>query len=92
MTRKRPLGCRHLRPDQDRLRLGQDQHRALELDRVLEGRKGQGTLLGADDVREGVAINHREGVALSITANSTNVTRFQRPLMGHFTPQPPKPP
>ena len=31
---------------------------------------------GADDVREGVAIMHHEGVDVSITGNSTNPTRF----------------
>ncbi|MCZ8497856.1 GGGtGRT protein [Vibrio lentus] len=34
---------------------------------------------GADDVREGVAIMHREEVDVSITGNSTNPTRFQHP-------------
>ena len=34
---------------------------------------------GADDVREGVAIMHHEGVDVSITGNSTNPTRFQHP-------------
>ncbi|MCR5536225.1 MAG: GGGtGRT protein [Succinivibrio sp.] len=35
---------------------------------------------GADDVREGVAIMHHEGVDVSITGNSTNPTRFQHPV------------
>ena len=35
---------------------------------------------GADDVREGVAIMHKEGVDVSITGNSTNPTRFQHPV------------
>ncbi|MDD2642744.1 MAG: GGGtGRT protein, partial [Bacteroidales bacterium] len=37
---------------------------------------------GADDVREGVAIMHHEGVDVSITGNSTNPTRFQHPVAG----------
>src|SRR5512133_1838543 len=37
---------------------------------------------GADDVREGVAIMHLEGVDVAITGNSTNPTRFQHPVMG----------
>ena len=37
---------------------------------------------GADDVREGVAIMHLEGVDVSITGNSTNPTRFQHPVAG----------
>jgi hypothetical protein len=39
---------------------------------------------GADDVREGVAINHLEGVDVSITGNSTNPTRFQHPVAGTY--------
>ena len=39
---------------------------------------------GADDVREGVAINHHEGVDVSITGNSTNPTRFQHPVVGTY--------
>jgi len=39
---------------------------------------------GADDVREGVAINHKEGVDVSITGNSTNPTRFQHPVAGTY--------
>ena len=39
---------------------------------------------GADDVREGVAIMHAEGVDLSITGNSTNPTRFQHPVAGTY--------
>ena len=35
---------------------------------------------GADDVREGVAVMHKEGVGVSITGNSTNPTRFQHPV------------
>lgn len=39
---------------------------------------------GADDVREGVAILHAEGVDVSITGNSTNPTRFQHPVAGTY--------
>ncbi len=39
---------------------------------------------GSDDVREGVAINHLEGVDVSITGNSTNPTRFQHPVAGTY--------
>ena len=39
---------------------------------------------GADDVREGVAIMHREGVDVAITGNSTNPTRFQHPVMAIY--------
>ena len=39
---------------------------------------------GSDDVREGVAIMHSEGVDVSITGNSTNPTRFQHPVAGTY--------
>lgn len=39
---------------------------------------------GCDDVREGVAIMHHEGVDVSITGNSTNPTRFQHPVAGTY--------
>ncbi|MGL5646791.1 MAG: GGGtGRT protein [Clostridium sp.] len=39
---------------------------------------------GANDVREGVAIMHAEGVDVSITGNSTNPTRFQHPVAGTY--------
>ncbi len=39
---------------------------------------------GANDVREGVAIMHLEGVDISITGNSTNPTRFQHPVAGIY--------
>ncbi len=39
---------------------------------------------GADDVREGVAVMHKEGVDVSITGNSTNPTRFQHPVAGTY--------
>ena len=37
-----------------------------------------------DDVMEGVAIMHLEGVDISITGNSTNPTRFQHPVAGTY--------
>ena len=48
------------------------------------GEKGKVRCYGADDVREGVAINHHEGVDVSITGNSTNPTRFQHPVAGTY--------
>lgn len=39
---------------------------------------------GANDVREGVAIMHKESVGVSITGNSTNPTRFQHPVAGTY--------
>ena len=39
---------------------------------------------GANDVREGVAIMHKENVDVSITGNSTNPTRFQHPVAGTY--------
>jgi len=39
---------------------------------------------GANDVREGVAIMHKEEVDVSITGNSTNPTRFQHPVAGTY--------
>ena len=39
---------------------------------------------GVDDVREGVAVMHHEGVDVSITGNSTNPTRFQHPTAGTY--------
>jgi len=49
-----------------------------------EGEKAAVRCYGADDVREGVAINHHEGVDVSITGNSTNPTRFQHPVAGTY--------
>ncbi len=49
-----------------------------------EGDRGKVRCYGADDVREGVAINHLEGVDVSITGNSTNPTRFQHPVAGTY--------
>jgi hypothetical protein len=48
------------------------------------GERGKVRCFGADDVREGVAINHHEGVDVSITGNSTNPTRFQHPVAGTY--------
>ena len=49
-----------------------------------KGEKGKVNCYGADDVREGVAILHSEGVDVSITGNSTNPTRFQHPVAGTY--------
>jgi hypothetical protein len=48
------------------------------------GDKAKVRCYGADDVREGVAILHHEGVDVSITGNSTNPTRFQHPVAGTY--------
>jgi hypothetical protein len=48
------------------------------------GDRGKVRCYGADDVREGVAIMHAEGVDVSITGNSTNPTRFQHPVAGTY--------
>ena len=48
------------------------------------GHKAKVNCYGADDVREGVAIMHSEGVYVSITGNSTNPTRFQHPVAGTY--------
>ena len=48
------------------------------------GDKAKVRCYGADDVREGVAIMHKEGVDVSITGNSTNPTRFQHPVAGTY--------
>lgn len=52
--------------------------------RFSDGERGNVRCYGADDVREGVAINHHEGVDVSITGNSTNPTRFQHPVAGTY--------
>ena len=49
-----------------------------------EGERAAVRCYGADDVREGVAIMHAEGVDVSITGNSTNPTRFQHPVAGTY--------
>ncbi len=48
------------------------------------GERSKVRCYGADDVREGVAIMHLEGVDVSITGNSTNPTRFQHPVAGTY--------
>ena len=52
--------------------------------RYSEGERANVRCYGADDVREGVAIMHFEGVDVSITGNSTNPTRFQHPVAGTY--------
>ena len=49
-----------------------------------DGPRARGDCYGADDVREGVAINWSEDVDVSITGNSTNPTRFQHPVAGTY--------
>ena len=49
-----------------------------------DGERSKVGCYGADDVREGVAIMHLEGVDVSITGNSTNPTRFQHPVAGTY--------
>ena len=49
-----------------------------------DGERSKVNCYGADDVREGVAIMHMEGVDVSITGNSTNPTRFQHPVAGTY--------
>ncbi|MBQ7668827.1 MAG: GGGtGRT protein [Clostridia bacterium] len=48
------------------------------------GERSKVRCYGANDVREGVAIMHKEGVDVSITGNSTNPTRFQHPVAGTY--------
>ena len=55
--------------------------------RYSEGERANVRCYGADDVREGVAIMHAEGVDVSITGNSTNPTRFQHPVAGTYKKQ-----
>ena len=52
--------------------------------RYSEAERADVRCYGADDVREGVAIMHHEGVDVSITGNSTNPTRFQHPVAGTY--------
>lgn len=49
-----------------------------------KGERANVRCYGANDVREGVAIMHLEGVDVSITGNSTNPTRFQHPVAGTY--------
>ncbi len=48
------------------------------------GERAKVRCYGSDDVREGVAVMHLEGVDVSITGNSTNPTRFQHPVAGTY--------
>ena len=52
--------------------------------RYSAGPRGEVNCYGSDDVREGVAVMHHEGVDVSITGNSTNPTRFQHPVAGTY--------
>ena len=52
--------------------------------RYSQGPRGEVRCYGSDDVREGVAVMHLEGVDVSITGNSTNPTRFQHPVAGTY--------
>ncbi|MCP3892632.1 MAG: GGGtGRT protein [Desulfobulbaceae bacterium] len=58
--------------------------KVVEENRYSDGERSEVRCFGADDVREGVAINHMEGVDVSITGNSTNPTRFQHPVAGTY--------
>ena len=49
-----------------------------------KGERAAVRCFGCDDVREGVAVMHHEGVDVSITGNSTNPTRFQHPVAGTY--------
>lgn len=49
-----------------------------------QGPRASVNCYGANDVTEGVAIMHKEGVDVSITGNSTNPTRFQHPVAGTY--------
>ena len=49
-----------------------------------DGLRSKVNCYGANDVREGVAIMHKEGVDVSLTGNSTNPTRFQHPVAGPY--------
>ena len=57
-----------------------------EVERISysDGLRSKVNCYGANDVREGVAIMHKEGVDVSITGNSTNPTRFQHPVAGTY--------
>uniref|UniRef100_A0A7C3E2C9 GGGtGRT protein n=1 Tax=Gracilinema caldarium TaxID=215591 RepID=A0A7C3E2C9_9SPIR len=58
--------------------------KVVEVISYSSGERGQVRCYGADDVREGVAIMHKEKVDISITGNSTNPTRFQHPVAGTY--------
>ena len=49
-----------------------------------KGDRAKVNCYGSNDVTEGVAIMHKEGVDVSITGNSTNPTRFQHPVAGTY--------
>ena len=49
-----------------------------------DGLRSKVNCYGANDVTEGVAIMWKENVAVSITVNSTNPTRFQHPVAGTY--------
>ncbi|MCL2865497.1 MAG: GGGtGRT protein [Lachnospiraceae bacterium] len=57
-----------------------------ELERISysTGLRSKVNCYGVNDVREGVAVMHKEGVDVSITGNSTNPTRFQHPVAGTY--------
>ena len=58
--------------------------KVLEKIKYSDGERSKVRCYGANDVREGVAIMHLEGVDVSITGNSTNPTRFQHPVAGTY--------
>ena len=58
--------------------------RIVEEKKYSDGERGMVRCYGCNDVREGVAIMHMEGVDVSITGNSTNPTRFQHPVAGTY--------
>ena len=58
--------------------------KVLEEIKYSEGERSKVRCYGANDVREGVAIMHKESVDVSITGNSTNPTRFQHPVAGTY--------
>ena len=58
--------------------------KVLEEIKYSNGERSKVRCYGANDVREGVAIMHLEGVDVSITGNSTNPTRFQHPVAGTY--------
>ena len=58
--------------------------KVLEEKAYSNGERAKVRCYGSDDVREGVAIMHLEGVDVSITGNSTNPTRFQHPVAGTY--------
>ena len=49
-----------------------------------DGLRSKVNCYGANDVTEGVAIMWKENVDVSITGNSTNLTRFQHPVAGTY--------